>query len=482
MLEDPILYWNAVASEVQGRDYMPLPNAMGVLGIDPQQAGPTRSSRALAMVHIAMYDAYALTAGAPRLEPHTATGTAPGGASAEAAVASAAASLLSALFPRQATFVSNKLFDYVAQLATAGQAPSAVGMGSTFGGMIASEVNASRAGDLMIVSSSDGADMAYVFAPGHHQPDPYMTPQGRHASRWGQLQSFCAAPSTTSFMYDHADFLDAPPDWNGGADYTKDFKEVKKEGAFITNSRSPEEMVIAMFWAYDGAWSIGTPPRLYNQCIQAVVETLHDAGTPLDTAQLARLFALVNVGMADAGIIAWQAKYHYDLWRPVVGIRQHDEGYGPDHGSGRSLPLGDPFWRPLGLPATNQPGRFNTTPNFPAYPSGHASFGTTCFELVRLFLDGEGINSNVTFKATSDELNGAHRDADGSIRTKHIRELDLATAIKENILSRVYLGVHWRFDGEGKGTKLGYGGKAIGVHLAPKVINGCFKKKVPPSV
>lgn len=428
------------------------------------------------MVHIGMYDAYALTGGAADLAPHTSHKVAPAGVSAEATVAGAAARLLTELFPRQGGFVTVKLTEYTADLASTGQTPAAIAAGISFGAVIAADVIASRAADLSIVSAQDGADMAYVFAPGHHQPDPFATPQGRHAARWGELRSFCIPSST----YDHTNFLDAPPNWTGSADYLKDFKEVKKEGAFQTPSRSPKEMVIATFWAYDGAWSIGTPPRLYNQCLQAVVKALNDSGTLLTTAQLARLFALTNAGMADAGIIAWQAKYFYDLWRPVIGIRQQDEGYGSAHGSGKALPHGDPFWRPLGLPATNQLGRLSTTPNFPAYPSGHASFGTTCFELVRLFLDEEGIDSGLEFNVMSDELNGLHHDSDGSVRTPHLRTLTLTSAIDENIRSRIYLGVHWRFDGEGDGPNHGYGGKAIGTILAPAVIAGCFKKIATP--
>jgi membrane-associated phospholipid phosphatase len=82
--------------------------------------------------------------------------------------------------------------------------------------------------------------------------------------------------------------------------------------------------------------------------------------------KIARLFALVNVAMADAGIAAWESKFFYQYWRPVTAIRaQYDAK----------------FW-PLGAPGTNMQGP-NFTPPFPAYPSGHATFGGALFQILR---------------------------------------------------------------------------------------------------
>ena len=103
-------------------------------------------------------------------------------------------------------------------------------------------------------------------------------------------------------------------------------------------------------------------------------------------AQNARLFALVNAAMGDAGVLAWDEKYRWDLWRPVVGVREHEPSMGSGGAAGSVLDADcDPGWLPLGAPRTNEPGRPDFTPPFPAYPSGHATFGAAALESVRRF-------------------------------------------------------------------------------------------------
>jgi hypothetical protein len=102
--------------------------------------------------------------------------------------------------------------------------------------------------------------------------------------------------------------------------------------------------------------------------------------------QNALLFALVNTAMGDAGILAWDDKYRYDLWRPVVGIREHDPSMGSTGTAGNALDADcDLGWLPLGAPNTNQTGVKNFTPPFPAYPSGHATFGAAALEATRRY-------------------------------------------------------------------------------------------------
>lgn len=127
---------------------------------------------------------------------------------------------------------------------------------------------------------------------------------------------------------------------------------------------------------------------------------------------------------------------------------------------------GDAFWAPLGAPQTNIPGKRTLTPNFPAYPSGHATFGGALFQAMRLFwrpgagpigladvLAHDGAvppapNPDEKFELVSDELDGIAGDPDGSTRTKVVATIgSYAQGIWENAVSRVYLGVHWRFDG-----------------------------------
>ena len=176
-------------------------------------------------------------------------------------------------------------------------------------------------------------------------------------------------------------------------------------------------------------------------------------------AQNACLFALVNTAMADAGILAWEQKYVYDYWRPVAGIREHGGSLGPEEQQGSSISSdADPWWLPLGAPLTNVLGK-NFTPPFPAYPSGHATLGprhctspgdSTASRRANtnpdtLFQDA--MNKNMPF--VSEEFNGVNQDNTGTVRPLHTREFKdgLWAMILENSRSRVFLGVHWIFDG-----------------------------------
>jgi len=166
-------------------------------------------------------------------------------------------------------------------------------------------------------------------------------------------------------------------------------------------------------------------------------------GTSSNVLELARLLALVNVSMADTGIAIWESKYHYQFWRPITGIRESDAGTGPTGaGDGNAATAGDPNFTPLGAPASNLNGP-NFTPPFPAYPSGHAGFGGALFQTLRNYYQTD----NIAFTFVSDELNGVTRDNGGNVRPLVPRSFSsLSQAEEENAQSRIYLGIHWRFD------------------------------------
>ncbi|KAF2665738.1 vanadium chloroperoxidase [Microthyrium microscopicum] len=247
------------------------------------------------------------------------------------------------------------------------------------------------------------------------------------------------------------------------AEYDDALKDVHRMGGKKTLStckRAFDQDVGSIYWTYDGANLIGTPPRLYNQIIRriAVGRAEGELTSEANNATFARLLALTNVAMADAGIFAWKEKYKFEVWRPISGVRN----------DGRKA-FADPFWLSQGAPATNSFGR-SFKPPFPAYPSGHATFGAACFQIVRLFYDG-GVSpgetpwksnepDQISFELVSDEMNGKSRDLyqeyipskrieeqSGDVRTHVSRKFgSLWEAIWENALSRVWLGVHWRFD------------------------------------
>jgi membrane-associated phospholipid phosphatase len=431
-MEDPILFWNAVVSEMNRVDH--------TAPMTGQQGGPTRSSRATAIAHLAMHDAFFGIAGGHNLYLGASAPTVPvapsGGFKAKhesAAVTGAAQTVLAALYPSQREEIDTMAL----RIAGLNETDSSA---FEFGRQVAFKLLQIRADD---GAGKQAAPYVYSTAKPHHRADPLnaagqIEPLG---SGWGQV-----APFAVQSFHNQAPY----PSFKSAA-YDADHEEVRLKGGSASHpatTRTTQETTIGLYWAYDGATQLGTPPRLYNDIVRTIAISKGNT-----VAQNARLFALVNAAMGDAGIHAWHWKYHYDLWRPVIGIREYDTNWGPDAVGGQVVDAkADPYWRPLGAPKTNdtQAGARSFTPPFPAYPSGHATFGAAAFEIVRLFYghpDEETID-NIGFTFVSDELNGTSRDNDGALRTRHERKFaSVADAIFENSISRIYLGVHWRFDG-----------------------------------
>jgi hypothetical protein len=433
---DAILYWNDVALEANRVSHTN----------EKEQTGPTLSSRALAIVHLAMYDAYAGVVGNPAGLPPYLPGldAAPPGASEDAAVAAAAHTTLSRLFPSQKAFFDQKYTQ-------AGLGGAGLAEGHQFGLMVARKILEDRKDDPN--ASADGYVAA--VARGAHRPDPDDPDQGFHAPFYG-------AESKLFAVTDRHELADPPQP--GDPDYMSAYREVRGQGCApelmgtlppALPRRTVNQTLRGIYWAYDGASGLGTPPRLYNQIVRkvAINKPNPNTGAPNTPAQNARLFALVNVAMADAGILAWDQKYFHNLWRPVVGIREHDASTGPTGVGNNAIGADcDPFWLPLGAPRTNVMGK-NVTPPFPAYPSGHATFGAAAFQITRLFYGaaiGDRNQDNLfdTLEFVSDELNGVNKDNKGTVRPRHVRNFPhgLWDMIEENGRSRVDLGVHWVFD------------------------------------
>jgi hypothetical protein len=449
---EQVLFWNAVLLEASRRDH-----SSGYR--NGQQPGPTATSRAMAIVHLAIHDTLAFVSDKPSAaylnkKGMPFAGVPPVGAVPGDAVAGAASAALKALYPAYVDYFNDSV-------------GTSMGLGFAFGEQVAAAVLAARAADGASASSPPPADMGY----GSHRPDPYTPGQSLLGANWG---------SVTHFVGPRVPLDDFPgrarlgtSDLLNNAHYKRDFNEVKSFGARPRQDRTAEQSLIGVYWAYDGAQGIGVPPRLYNQIVRRIIAQLEASGTPLNQLRTAELFAKVNVAMADGGIDAWYHKYDQNLWRPVVGIRYE------------SGPEGDSFWAPLGAPQTNQVSAPPRTPPFPAYPSGHATFGAALFQILRLSLQtGAALTTadviqaglqdtevaGEPFALVSDELDGRAIDVDGSVRQRIERSCkSFARAVWENSISRVYLGVHWRFDGLPRDAADNIGGVPLGLKIGEQV-------------
>jgi hypothetical protein len=431
-----ILSINDLALELVKKDFSD--------GHKPNNAGPTKTSRALAIIHLAAHDAYAKVTSKfpPRLSslPNPPQGIGDINAAANAALLSAGILAAEKLYPDFVDFIAKET-----ACLTVGLDPQALG----YGQLVATAWLNSRSND---GSNVRQVDRSFSQEPGRHRPDPLAPDQEALGRTWGSVTPFVLSSVPADAPLERQPALTDPG-------YTTAFKQVLRDGKADLVDRDPPKAVVGIFWGYDGANQIGVPPRLYNQIVRAIPEV-----TKLPLEKQIRLLTAINVAMADAGIAAWYWKYEYDFWRPVVGIREANAGWGPTgKGDGNDDTIGDPFWLPLGAPSSNPvkiPAK-NGTPGFPAYPSGHATFGAACFNVAATLLGKHPKEIEVKF--VSDEFNGVTTDNNGVTRPKYQDTFNLEKAIAENNISRIYLGVHWIFDATG--------GEKVGTAIANKVSN-----------
>ncbi len=418
--------WNQVAIDASGLDHKP--PSVEEKRIFGEQLGPARASRAMAIVHIAMFDA--VNAIVPRYRSFNQIPLAFPGTSIDAAVATAAHRTLVALFPSQKPRFDEALQTTLRSVRLGWQMTQGIETGERAAAAILTQrKNDGSAHSEMRV----GIDFITQNDAGFWRQDPISLIPLALGARWGGVRPF-VIESAEQFR------IPPPPAMNSPA-YTAAFNEVKAlggDGITTPTLRTKEQTEIGIFWAYDGTPSLCAPPRLYNQITVHIAEQMRTSDL-----ELARLLALVNTAMADAAIASWESKYYYETWRPITAIREADVGTGPTGaGDGNPATIGDVTFHPLGGQASNLMGP-NFTPPFPAYPSGHATFGGALFQTLRLFYHRD----DIAFTFVSDEYNGQTVDNAGVLRALHPRRFtSLSQAEEENGQSRIYLGIHWAFD------------------------------------
>jgi len=437
-----VLRGNAFAIDTAGLDHTPVDadeNAADRMfpgRVFGHQLGPCRSARALAIVHLAAAEAYAAAVHAAPvyLPAHTfAVAGGGGGGHAPSAVVEAVRVALSALYPSHAHRIAAQLAEPRAPAAARGRATGRAAALAVLANR--SNDGAEQHAEIEYGSAEYHAAFPRAASPHDWTPDPTDTNALALGARW-------AARVRPFVLRSAAQFRPQPPPATASRAYAMAYDEAVALGGANVTVRDAERERVGVFWAYDGTPSLCAPPRLYNQLAQRLV---HDAWYVRGAAYL-RVLAALNVVLADAALAAWEAKYHYRVWRPVVGIRRGDE-------DDNAATVGDAYFVPLGAPKSNtrvrRGERLGFTPPFPAYPSGHAVFGAAAAQLLR-HVHGGGADADTLpggFAFVSDEFNGVTRDASGAVRPLAPRYYaTLSQLEEENAQSRMYLGIHWCHD------------------------------------
>jgi hypothetical protein len=367
-------------------------NALMIDAIRADNTGPTLSTRNLAILHLAIFDA--VNSITRSCQPYQTQVEAPLECSPSAAAAAAGHEVMNALYPGFSARSDQLLATFLER-----SPPNlALTNGISLGLEVAKAALNNRA--------DDGAttDVPYIPSdePGQWRRTPPLlrpplTPQWRYVDLF-------ALPEFQSF-------LPASPPALGSAEYALALNEVKALGSRESSVRTAEQSKIAVFWSDFSYTSM--PPGHWHLITAEIARS-----RALTLPESARLFALISIAQADAAIVCWEAKFRYNLWRPITAIQRAAE-------DGNSLTEAVPEWN-----------SYLNAPPFPGYISGHSTFSKATTEVIAAFFGTDSIG----FDATSDSLPGV------------VRHFDSLSACADEIgMSRIYGGIHFSFDNiEGK--------------------------------
>jgi hypothetical protein len=351
---------------------------------------PPPNARMMALIHVAMFEA--VNAIDQRYAPYRIKLEANGRASREAAASAAAHKVMVTLHPDRQTSLDAALTVMLSSIPDS----DAKTIGIELGNNAAAQVLALRA--------KDGADTAESYRP-RTVPGIYVPTTIPVSSDYGHVSPWV--------MRSGSQFRPAPPPALTSTTWTSDLHEIRQIGGRNSTERSAEQTAIARFWFITG-------PQAWNPIVRQLA-----AGKKLDMTESARLFALVAIAADDAFIAVFDAKYHYNLWRPITAIRNADLTNNP------ATPR-DANWLPLG-----------DTPMHPEYPCAHC---ITCVAVGTVLrgLFGDEIS----------EVSMTSPTAPGVTR-KWTRLQDLTDEVSA---ARIYAGFHYRFStqvGADMGQKIG---------------------------
>jgi PAP2 superfamily/RTX calcium-binding nonapeptide repeat (4 copies) len=371
-------------------------NNLALEAIRDSSTAPPVASRALAIAQTSVYDA--LNAIDRSSKPYAVDVVALPNTSREAAVAAAAHRVLEVLFASQESVLDAALTSSLAGIPDGPEENNGVALGLRV------------ANQMLALRANDGANATVDYSSGAQPGDWQRTLPSFAAPllpHWGGVTTF-GIESASQFE------LPGPPDLSSST-YAAALNEVKELGSLNSTTRTVDQTDIAKFWANGG--TTATPPGHLNMLAQTV-----SLQKGISLAENARLFAMLNVALADAAIACWDAKYDFDFWRPITAIRAADT-------DGNSETIADSTWLPL-----------LNTPPFPGYTSGHSTFSGAATEVLKSFFGTD----NISFTLDSEDESVADRSY-----------TSFTQAAEESAVSRLYGGIHFNFDNN-DGLAVGY--------------------------
>ena len=375
---NPVIQWNR--------------NLLVIVRTPGAQSPTIHSTHSFALMHIAIYDA--VNTIDRRHKPYFVYLDRPEEVASENAATDAAAhEVLVALYPSFKTSLDSEFLQLLEQIPDGDKK----NLGVLVGDQVADRLLALRSNDASTV-----APIPYVFgnAPGDYQSTPPNFPPQPQFTHWSHV---------TPFVLKRADqFRPGPPPTLTSNIYTDAFNQIKSLGVNNSTTATADQVLIGQFWN-------GTIQNYWNEIAQTA-SLAHN----LSTAESSRLFALLNLSLADSVIAFYDAKYTYNFWRPVTAIRAADTDNNPETAA-------DPNWLPEG-------GK-NTAPD-PSYPGAHATISAAAAEVLISFFKRDEIDLNVT----SEVLPGVERSF-----------TSFSAAFQEASFSRVLAGQHFSFDEEAGG-------------------------------
>ncbi|ULQ57771.1 phosphatase PAP2 family protein [Flavihumibacter rivuli] len=358
---------------------------------------PPIISRFFAMYHVAMHDAL------NNIKPKYATYAyhqRDKDADPDAAVAQAVHDVLKQIGPQGAGFqpFTNLLSGTLAAIPDGDAKTRGIALGKA----VAAALLAKRSADAPFLNLNYPTAPPNGDEPGEYR---YLPPFNTFALAGFHLQQTWVIPSGDYFR-------PGPPYAINSDEYTNDYNEVKDYGSLNSTARSPEQSEIGVFWAENSS-------RGWNSITRDII--LKRPGKSMDAWKTARLLALVHMAIADGYINVFDTKIHYNYWRPISAIRLGESDGNPNTS-------GDPNWTPVLL-----------TPAVGEYSSAHALTGAAAGRVLMRFFGTDRLpfTTNSGYWPTPRSYSS------------------MATAIRDNSLSRIYIGYHFR-KAVDEGQKTGY--------------------------